>query len=69
MSWDLNLEIKDPEIYIQQMPTITKHIPYSKDYKIQWRLAKLKNFELLNVVWEAGSTYTAGYTFPGKIVF
>ncbi|NJK76878.1 MAG: helix-turn-helix transcriptional regulator, partial [Microcoleus sp. SU_5_6] len=23
----------------------------------------------LNVVWEAGSTYTAGYTFPGKIVF
>jgi hypothetical protein len=35
MPWDLNLEIKDPEIYIQQLPTIIKHIPYSKDYKIQ----------------------------------
>ncbi|WP_341735211.1 helix-turn-helix transcriptional regulator [Microcoleus sp. CAWBG640] len=69
MAWDLNIEINDPEIYIKQLPTITKHIPHSKDYKIQWRLAKLKNFELLNVVWEAGSTYTAGYTFPGKIVF
>lgn len=69
MGWDLNIEIKDPEIYIKQVPTITKHIPHSKDYKIQWRLAKLKNFEILNVVWEAGSTYTAGYTFPGKIVF
>jgi AraC-like DNA-binding protein len=69
MGWDLNIEIKDPEIYIQQLPTITKHIPHSKDYKIQWRLAKLKNFDLLNVVWEAGNTYTAGYSFPGKIVF
>jgi AraC-like DNA-binding protein len=69
MGWDLNLEIKDPEIYIQQLPTIIKHIPYSKEYKIQWRLAKLKNFDLLNVVWEAGNTYTAGYSFPGKIVF
>lgn len=69
MVWDLNIEINDPEIYIKQLSTITKHIPYSKDYKIQWRLAKLKNFEFLNVVWEAGSTYTAGYTFPGKIGF
>lgn len=69
MPWDVNLEITDPEIYVKLLPTITKHIPTSKDYKIQWRLAKLKNFELLNVVWEAGSTYTAGHTLPGKIVF
>jgi AraC-like DNA-binding protein len=69
MAWDVNLEITDPEVYIKLLPTITKHIPNSKDYKIQWRLAKLKNFELLNVVWEAGSTYTAGHTLPGKIVF
>ncbi|MCU0544166.1 MAG: helix-turn-helix transcriptional regulator [Oscillatoriaceae cyanobacterium Prado104] len=69
MPWDVNLEIKDPEIYVKLLPTITKHIPHSKDYKIQWRLAKLKNFELLNVVWEAGSTYTAGHSLPGKIVF
>lgn len=69
MGWDVNLEINDPEIYIKQLPTITKHIPSSKDYKIQWRLAKLKNFDLLNVVWEAGNTYTAGYTVPDKIVF
>ncbi|MGL4623228.1 MAG: helix-turn-helix transcriptional regulator, partial [Chroococcidiopsis sp.] len=69
MAWDVNLEITDPDIYVKLLPTITKHIPNSKDYKIQWRLAKLKNFELLNVVWEAGSTYTVGSTLPGKIVF
>ncbi|MEG3859936.1 helix-turn-helix transcriptional regulator [Microcoleus sp. herbarium12] len=69
MVWDLNIEINDPEIYIKQVSTITKHISYSKDYKIQWRFAKLKNFEFVSVVWEAGSTYTAGYTFPGKIGF
>ncbi|MCC3528370.1 MAG: helix-turn-helix transcriptional regulator [Microcoleus sp. PH2017_22_RUC_O_B] len=69
MPWNLNLEINDPEIYIKQLPTITKHIPYSQEYKIQWRLAQLKNFDLLNVVWEAGSTYTEGYSFPAKIVF
>lgn len=69
MAWDFNIEINDPEIYIKQLPTITKHIPQSKDYKIQWRLARLKNFDLLNIIWEAGNTYTQGYTFPGKIVF
>ncbi|MEG4489158.1 AraC family transcriptional regulator [Microcoleus sp. D2_18a_B4] len=69
MVWDLNIEINDPEIYLKQVSGITKHIFYSKDYKIQWRLAKLKNFEFVSVVWEAGSTYTAGYTFPGKIGF
>lgn len=69
MVWDLNIEINDPEIYIKQVSTLTKHISYSKDYKIQWRFAKLKNFEFVSVVWEAGSTYTAGYTFPGKIGF
>ncbi|HLO48716.1 MAG TPA: AraC family transcriptional regulator [Kamptonema sp.] len=69
MAWDLDIKINDPEIYIKQLPTITKHIPHSKDYKIQWRLARLKNFDLLNVVWEAGSSYTHGHTFPGKIVF
>jgi AraC-like DNA-binding protein len=69
MVWDLNLEITDPQQYVKLLPTISKHIPYSKDYKILWRLAKLENFELLNVVWEAGSTYTQGYNLPGKIVF
>ncbi len=69
MVWDLNIEINDPEIYIKQVSGITKHTFSSKDYKIQWRLAKLKNFEFVSVVWEAGSTYTAGYTFVGKIGF
>jgi AraC-like DNA-binding protein len=69
MVWDVNLEITDPEVYIQQLPTITKHIPHSKDYKVQWRLARLENFDLLNVVWESGSTYTEGYTLPGRLVF
>jgi AraC-like DNA-binding protein len=69
MVWDINLEITDPEQYVKLVPTISKHIPNSKDYKILWRLAKLENFELLNVIWEAGSTYTQGYNLPGKIVF
>jgi AraC-like DNA-binding protein len=69
MVWDINLKITDPEVYVQQLPTITKHIPRSKDYQIQWRLARLENFDLLNVVWESGSTYTEGYTLPGKLVF
>jgi AraC-like DNA-binding protein len=67
--WDLNLEIIDPEQYVKLVPTISKHIPNAKDYKILWRLAQLENFDLLNVVWEAGSTYTQGYNLPGKIVF
>lgn len=69
MVWDINLKITDPEVYVQQLSTITKHIPRSQDYKIQWRLARLENFDLLNVVWESGSTYTEGYTLPGKLVF
>ena len=69
MVWDLNLEITDPEQYVKLLPTISKHIPHAKDYKILWRLAQLENFDLLNVVWEAGSTYTQGYNLPGKIVF
>ncbi len=69
MGWDLNIEITDPEQYIKQLPTIGKHIAHGKDYKIQWRLARLENFDLLNIKWEAGSTYTEGYTLPGKLVF
>jgi AraC-like DNA-binding protein len=69
MAWDIHLEITDPEVYVQQLPTIVKHVPHDKDYKIQWRLARLENFDLLNVVWESGSTYTQGYTLPGKLVF
>jgi AraC-like DNA-binding protein len=69
MVWDINLEITDPEVYIEQLPTLTKHISHSPDYKIQWRLARLENFDLLNVVWQSGSTYTEGYTLPGKLVF
>lgn len=69
MSWTLKLEITDPEVYVKQIPTIVKHIPHSKDYKIQWWLAQLENFDLLYVVWESGTTYTEGYTLPGKIVF
>jgi AraC-like DNA-binding protein len=69
MVWDIHLEITDPEVYVQQLPTIVKHIPHGKEYKIQWKLARLENFDLLNVVWESGSTYTEGYTLPGKLVF
>ncbi|HBE16953.1 MAG TPA: AraC family transcriptional regulator [Cyanobacteria bacterium UBA11149] len=69
MGWNLNIEITEPEQYLQQMPTIGKHIVYSKEYRIQWQLARLNNFDLLSVKWEAGSTYTEGYTPPGKIVF
>ncbi|MBD2302098.1 helix-turn-helix transcriptional regulator [Nostoc sp. FACHB-87] len=69
MVWDMNLEVNDPEQYIKLLPTISKHIPNAKDYKILWRLAQLENFDLLNVVWQAGSSYTQGYNLPGKIVF
>lgn len=69
MVWDINLEITNPEQYLKLLPTISKHIPHSKNYKILWRLAELENFDLVNVVWESGSTYTQGYTLPGKIVF
>ncbi len=69
MVWDINLEITEPEVYVKQLPTITKHIPHAKDYKVQWKLARLENFDLLNVVWKSGSTYTEGYTLPGKLVF
>lgn len=69
MVWDLNLEINDPEQYVKLLPTISKHIPNAKDYKILWRLAQLENFDLLNIVWQAGSSYTQGYNLPGKIVF
>jgi AraC-like DNA-binding protein len=69
MAWDLNIEITDPEQYLKQVPTINKHISFAKNYKIQWRVARLKNFDLLNIQWEAGSTYTEGYTPPGKLVF
>lgn len=69
MAWDIHLEITDPEVYVRQLPTIVKHVPQTKDYKIRWRLARLENFDLLNVVWESGSTYTEGYALPGKLVF
>jgi AraC-like DNA-binding protein len=69
MAWNLNLEITDPEQYTQLLPTISQHIPHSTDYKIQWRVAHLENFDLLNIVWEAGSSYTKGYTPPGKLAF
>lgn len=69
MSWNIKIEISDPQIYLKHTPSIIKHINHAQDYKIQWRLAQLKNFDLLSVIWESGSTYTEGYTPLGKIVF
>lgn len=72
MAWDIHLEITDPEVYVRQLPTIIKHVPHAKDYKIQWRLARLENFHLLHVVWESGSTYIGfGRTsyYPSTFVY